>query len=202
MPARRKGPDLMRGTLVGPRVLLRRLRETMAEPIGAQQRLDKIVVLIASNMVAEVCSIYMLRENSTLELCATQGLNPQAVHRTRLRVGEGLVGLIAAEAKPLNLTEAQDHPSFAYRPETGEEAYHTFLGVPILRGGYTLGVLVVQNQARRIYLEEEIEVLQTIAMVLAEMMATTGFDAMPAAFRKASRSATRCCTNPRSSSPT
>ena len=177
----------MRGTLVGPRVLLRRLRETMAEPIGAQQRLDKIVVSIASNMVAEVCSIYVLRENQTLELYATQGLNPQAVHDTRLRVGEGLVGLIAAEARPLNLTEAQDHPDFAYRPETGEEAYHSFLGVPILRGGYTIGVLVVQNQARRVYSEEEIEVLQTIAMVLAEMMAAAEFEAVPVAVAAAGR---------------
>ena len=177
----------MRGALIGPRVLLRRLRETMAEPIGAQQRLDKIVVSIASNMVAEVCSIYVLRDNDTLELFATQGLNPQAVHSTRLKVGEGLVGLIAAEAKPLNLTEAQDHPAFAYRPETGEEAYHSFLGVPILRGGYTLGVLVVQNQARRIYSEEEIEALQTIAMVLAEMMVATDFGAIPAAAAKADR---------------
>lgn len=177
----------MRGTLVGPRVLLRRLRETMAEPIGAQQRLDKIVVLIASNMVAEVCSIYVLRENQTLELYATQGLNPQAVHATRLRVGEGLVGLIAAEAKPLNLTEAQDHPAFAYRPETGEEAYHSFLGVPILRGGYTVGVLVVQNQARRVYSEEEIEALQTIAMVLAEMMAAAELESMPVPVAEAVR---------------
>jgi len=177
----------MRGTLVGPRVLLRRLRETMAEPIGAQERLDKIVVSIASNMVAEVCSIYVLRDNQTLELYATQGLNPGAVHATRLRVGEGLVGLIAAEAKPLNLTEAQDHPAFAYRPETGEEIYHSFLGVPILRGGYTIGVLTVQNQARRVYSEEEIEALQTIAMVLAEMLGVAEFEAMPVSGAEAAR---------------
>ncbi|HSM20384.1 MAG TPA: phosphoenolpyruvate--protein phosphotransferase, partial [Hyphomicrobiales bacterium] len=111
----------------------------------------------------------------------------EAIHNTTLKVGEGLVGLIAREAKPLNLTEAQDHPGFAYRPETGEETYHSFLGVPILRGGYTLGVLTVQNQARRIYSEEEIEALQTIAMVLAEMMATSEFEALPVAAAEADR---------------
>ncbi|MBZ0218471.1 MAG: GAF domain-containing protein, partial [Fimbriimonadaceae bacterium] len=137
----------MRGSLIGPRVLLRRLREAMAAPGGAQQQFDRIVVIIASNMVAEVCSIYVLRRHEKLELWATEGLNPEAVHKTSLKVGEGLVGRIAADAKPLNLPEAHEHPSFAYRPETGEEKFHSFLGVPILRGGRLLGVLVVQNRA-------------------------------------------------------
>ncbi|MBB4305579.1 phosphotransferase system enzyme I (PtsP) [Rhodobium orientis] len=151
--------------------MLRRLREVMAEEISPQERLDKIVVLIAANMVAEVCSIYLLRADRQLELFATEGLNRTAVHRTSLRLGEGLVGLIAAEAEPLNLTDASTHPSFAYKPETGEEIYHSFLGVPVLRAGQTLGVLVVQNRAKRTYTDEEIEALQTTAMVIAEMVA-------------------------------
>jgi phosphotransferase system, enzyme I, PtsP len=162
----------MRGALGGPRVLLRRLREVMAEPVSAQERLDKIVVLIAANMVAEVCSVYVLRVDGTLELYATEGLKPEAVHQTVLRQDEGLVGLVASEANPVNLSEAQTHPAFAYRVETGEEIYHSFLGVPILRGGNTLGVLVVQNRARRTYSEEEEEALQTTAMVVAEMIAS------------------------------
>src|ERR1700677_2199406 len=156
----------------GPRLLLRRLREVMAEPVTAQARLDRIVVLIASNMVAEVCSLYVARADGTLELIATEGLNREAVHLTTMRPGEGLVGLIAATAEPLALSDAQNHPSFSYRPETGEEIYSSFLGVPILRGGNTLGVLVVQNRARRVYLEEEMEALQTTAMLLAEMVAS------------------------------
>jgi len=163
---------MIRGSLAGPRLLLRRLREVMAEPIGAQERLDKIVAHIASNMVAEVCSVYILRADSVLELFATEGLNPDSVHQTGLRVGEGLVGLIADEARPLNLPNAQTHPSFAYLPETGEEQYHSFLGVPILRAGRTLGVLVVQNRAHRTYIDEEMEAMQTTAMVIAEMIAT------------------------------
>jgi phosphotransferase system enzyme I (PtsP) len=162
----------MRGALGGPRVLLRRLREVMAEPVSAQERLDKIVVLIAANMVAEVCSVYVLRVDGTLELYATEGLKKEAVHQTVLRADEGLVGLVASEANPINLSDAQNHPAFSYRAETGEEIYHSFLGVPVLRAGNTLGVLVVQNRARRTYTEEEEEALQTTAMVLAEMVAS------------------------------
>ncbi|HEY0223138.1 MAG TPA: phosphoenolpyruvate--protein phosphotransferase [Pseudolabrys sp.] len=162
----------MRGALGGPRVLLRRLREVMAEPVSAQERLDKVVVLIAANMVAEVCSVYVLRVDGTLELYATEGLKREAVHETVLKADEGLVGLVASEANPINLSEAHAHPAFSFRPETGEEIYHSFLGVPILRAGNTLGVLTVQNRARRTYTEEEEEALQTTAMVLAEMIAS------------------------------
>ncbi len=162
----------MRGALGGPRVLLRRLREVMAEPVSAQDRLDKVVVLIAANMVAEVCSVYVLRVDGTLELYATEGLKREAVHETVLKADEGLVGLVASEANPINLSDAQNHPAFSFRPETGEEIYHSFLGVPVLRAGNTLGVLTVQNRARRTYTEEEEEALQTTAMVLAEMIAS------------------------------
>src|ERR1700684_1912259 len=168
----------MRGALGGPRVLLRRLREVMAEPVSAQERLDKIVVLIAANMVAEVCSVYVLRVDSTLELYATEGLNRDAVHHTVLGSDEGLVGLVSSQATAINLSNAQAHPAFSYRPETGEEIYHSFLGVPILRAGNTLGVLVVQNRARRTYSEEEVEALQTTAMVLAEMIASGELSAL------------------------
>src|SRR5665213_2714888 len=162
----------MRGALGGPRVLLRRLREVMAEPVSAQDRLDKVVVLIAANMVAEVCSVYVLRVDGTLELYATEGLKREAVHNTVMKADEGLVGLVATEASPINLSAAQNHPAFSFRPETGEEIYHSFLGVPILRAGNTLGVLTVQNRARRTYTEEEEEALQTTSMVLAEMIAS------------------------------
>src|ERR1700692_3566650 len=168
----------MRGALGGPRVLLRRLREVMAETVSAQGRLEKIVVLSAANMVAEFCSVYVLRVDSTLELYASEGLKREAVHQTVLRQDEGLVGLVASEANPVNLSEAQTHPAFAYRPETGEEIYPSFLGVPVLRGGNTLGVLVVQNRARRTYSEEEEEALQTTAMVLAEMIASGELSAL------------------------
>jgi phosphotransferase system, enzyme I, PtsP len=157
---------------LGPRVLLRRLREVMARPEPAQKKLDAIVTLIAANMVAEVCSLYVLRSGRLLELYATEGLKREAVHKSKLQIGEGLVGTIAAEAEPLNLSDAQSHPAFKYLPETGEEIYHSFLGVPILRGGVTIGVLVVQNRTSRQYSEDEEEALQTTAMVLAEVIAS------------------------------
>jgi phosphotransferase system enzyme I (PtsP) len=161
----------MPGSVGGPRILLRRLREVMAEPESAQKRLDKIVVLIASNMVAEVCSVYLVNRTRELELSATEGLKPTAVHNTRLKSGEGLIGDIAEHARPLNLADAQSHPGFAYRPETGEEIYKSLMGVPILRSGKVVGVLAVQNRTKRHYTEEEVEALQTVAMVLAEVVA-------------------------------
>ncbi|GAB5506061.1 MAG: phosphoenolpyruvate--protein phosphotransferase [Rhizobiaceae bacterium] len=156
----------------GPRVLLKRLRELSAAALEPQDRLDRIVREIARNMVAEVCSLYVLRADSVLELYATEGLNPGSVHLAQLKLGQGLVGTIAASARPLNLTDAQHHPAFAYLPETGEEIYHSFLGVPVLRAGRTLGVLVVQNRTMRTYQDDEIEALETTAMVIAEMIAT------------------------------
>jgi phosphotransferase system enzyme I (PtsP) len=162
----------MRDLSAGPRVLLKRLRELMAEPLEPQERLDRIVRQIANNMVAEVCSAYVLRSDGVLELYATEGLNKDAVHLAQLKMGQGLVGTIAASAQSLNLSDAQAHPAFRYLPETGEEIYHSFLGVPILRAGRSLGVLVVQNKAQRNYREDELEALETTAMVLAEMIAT------------------------------
>ncbi|WP_312930890.1 phosphoenolpyruvate--protein phosphotransferase [Agrobacterium cavarae] len=162
----------MRDLSAGPRVLLRRLREMMAEHLEPQERLDQIVRQIASNMVAEVCSVYVLRSDSILELYATEGLNKDAVHLAQLKMGQGLVGTIAASAQPLNLSDAQAHPAFRYLPETGEEIYHSFLGVPILRSGRTLGVLVVQNKTSRTYREDEVEALETTAMLIAEIVAS------------------------------
>ncbi len=155
-----------------PRVLLRALHDIMATKESAQARLNKIVSQIASNMVAEVSSIYLRRPDGSLVLYATEGLHRSAVHFTRLKRGEGLVGLIADEAIPLALPDAASHPSFSLHPETGEDPFHAFLGVPILRNGHMLGVLTLQNMTRRHYSEEEVEAMQTVAMVLAEFFAS------------------------------
>ncbi|MGF1626628.1 MAG: phosphoenolpyruvate--protein phosphotransferase [Alphaproteobacteria bacterium] len=162
---------VQRGTWTASRRLLQRARDVMASRESAQARLDRLSAMIAREMVAEVCSIYVLRAGGVLELFATEGLKKTAVHLTRLRVGEGLVGDVAAHARPLRLADAPSHPQFAYRPETGEEAYQSLVGVPILRNGRVIGVLVVQNRSHRAYTDEEVETLETIAMVLAEMIA-------------------------------
>ena len=156
----------------GPRTLLKRLREAMAEPLGPQEQLDLVTREIAQNLGAEVCSVYVLRDDDVLELFANVGFNPDAVHLASLKVGEGLVGTIAETGRILNLEDAQAHPAFAYLPETGEEAYHSFLGVPMRRAGRALGVVVVQNRSRRIYRQDDVEALETAAMVLADLVAT------------------------------
>lgn len=150
------------------RPILRRLHEIMSSSDDGQSRLDKIVRQVSGLLVAEVCSIYLRRQDGSLELFATEGLRPSAVHNTFMKRGEGLVGRCAELKVPVNEPDAQKHPAFSYRPETGEEIYHSFLAVPILRGGEVLGVLTVQNKTPRIYAEEDVEALQTTAMVLAE----------------------------------
>ena len=155
----------------GPRSLLRQIREAMAGEGPTQAKLAMVVRTIAVSMVAEVCSIYLRRASGEMELFATEGLDPGAVHVTQLKPGEGLVGEIMRLGRPLNLSDAPSHPAFSYRPETGEDPFHAFLGVPLLRGGRAIGVLVVQNRTSRIYAEDEVEDLQIIAMVLAEMVA-------------------------------
>ena len=152
------------------RVIMRRLREIMSDDGDGQEKLDKIVRQIAGVMVAEVCSIYLKRQDGSLELFATEGLNPAAVHSTRLKRGEGLAGRCAELGVTVNEPEASNHPAFSYRPETGEEIYHSLLAVPIDRSGQILGVLVVQNRTPKEYSDEDIEVMQATAMVIAECL--------------------------------
>ncbi|MEM9959506.1 MAG: phosphoenolpyruvate--protein phosphotransferase [Pseudomonadota bacterium] len=175
----------------GSRTLLRALRAVLsgadahpsvvevnghqAPAPNGQDRLDQVVRLVASNMVAEVCSIYLKRDDNTLELCATEGLRKDAVHTSRLRVGQGLVGRIAQRAAPFATEDAQNAPGFRYLPETGEEIYKSFVGVPIQRLGEVMGVLVVQNRVSRQYNDEEIEALEIVAMVIAEMAEAGAF---------------------------
>jgi phosphotransferase system enzyme I (PtsP) len=151
------------------RKLLRRLRDTLAEPGAGQARLDRITHIIADSMRTEVCSIYLFRDPDTLELCATEGLKKESVHQTRLRLGEGLVGRVARTAQPVNTGNAPAERGFRYMPETGEEIYSSFLGVPIQRVGERLGVLVVQSKQARQYSDDEVYALEVVAMVLAEM---------------------------------
>ncbi|MEM7519671.1 MAG: phosphoenolpyruvate--protein phosphotransferase [Pseudomonadota bacterium] len=151
------------------RMLLGRLRDAMAQGDAGQERLDRITHLIADSMGCEVCSIYLFRDEETLELCATEGLNAEAVHQTRMKLGEGLVGRVAKRRRVVNTPNAPQAPGFRYMPETGEESYSSFLGVPIQRVGDALGVLVVQSKTAREFTADEVYALEVVAMVLAEM---------------------------------
>ena len=157
--------------MTAPRRLLSRLRNLRAH---GPAPLSALVQLVASELVSEVCSIYVQRPGDILELAATEGLNPDAVGRTRLRVGEGIVGLCAATGAVMNMPDAQNHPAFAYRPETGEEPFASLLAVPVRRAGRTLGVLVVQNRTPRNFTDLEVDDLETVAMLLAEMLPGSG----------------------------
>lgn len=156
----------------GPRRLLKRLRALMAAQENAQKRLDNLTAMIAEETGSDVSSIYLARRSGSLELCATHGLKQEAVHNTRLQHGEGLVGQVALTAKPLAVADAPAHPAFSYRPETGEEPFKSFIGVPILRGGRLVGVLTSQTIHERRLADGEIETLQTVAMILAEIIAS------------------------------
>src|SRR3954453_13135233 len=156
--------------MTAPRRLLAKLRDLRAH--GPAQ-LSTLVRLVASELVSEVCSIYVQRPGDILELAATEGLNASAIGRTRLRVGEGIVGLCAAQGAVMNLPDAQNHPGFAYRPETGEEPFASMLAVPVRRSGRVLGVLAVQNRTPRHFTGQEVDELETVAMLLAEMLPAT-----------------------------
>ena len=155
------------------REILRRLHDVMASKANAQAKLNQVVGIVADQLTSEVASIYLLRDG-VLELYATRGLAQDAVHVTKLAMGQGLVGTIAASREPLNLAEAREHPDFAYRPETGEDIFHSFAGVPIVRREASVGVLCVQHREPRDYDDVEIEALQTVAMVLSELIAGAG----------------------------
>jgi phosphotransferase system enzyme I (PtsP) len=151
------------------RKLLGRLRNALAQDSAGQERLDEITHLIADSMRTEVCSIYLFRDEETLELCATEGLQAAAVHQTRMRLGEGLVGRVAKTSRVVNTADAPSTRGFRYMPETGEERYSSFLGLPIQRLGESLGVLVVQSKEARTFSADEVYGLEVVAMVIAEM---------------------------------
>ena len=157
------------GQAVESRILLKRLRDALAESGEGQERLDRITQIVSSSLAAEVCSVYLKLPDETLELCATTGLNPKAVHQTRMRPRQGLVGRIADRAEPIKTADASHARGFRYFPETGEEIFASFMGVPIQRLGEVLGVLVIQNQQPREYTEDEVHGLEVVAMVIAEM---------------------------------
>src|SRR4028119_1272198 len=173
-------------SVASAREILTGLHDVMASRAGAQAKLNKVVKIIAEAMASEVCSIYLLRDG-VLELFATVGLNQSAVHVTKLAMGEGLVGTIARQVSVLNLAEAANHPEFAYRPETGEELFHSFAGVPIIRRERAIGVLAVQHAEARAYDALEIEALQTVAMVLSELIANAGLADTAASVEQQSR---------------
>ena len=161
--------------LHSPILLLREVRDVMLRQADSpQSRLDALTHTIAKALSSDVCSIYLARPGDILELFASFGLKQSSVHVTRLRVGEGLVGEVASTRLALNLAEPQTHPKFVYRPETGEELYHSFVGVPLLHSHKTIGVLVIQSKTARSFSNELVEILNAVALVISELVVGNG----------------------------
>ncbi|MBO5997581.1 MAG: phosphoenolpyruvate--protein phosphotransferase [Alphaproteobacteria bacterium] len=158
------------------RQLLKQLREIMSSDIGVQEKLNRIVYSVAKGMHTDVCSFYLLQPGDILELFATYGLRQSAVHETSLRLGEGLIGEIAVQKKALSFEDAWHHPSFVFKPETGEKMFQTLMGVPVLQGSNLLGVVAVQTEDAYVYSEEEVETIETVAMLIAQILGSVDFE--------------------------
>lgn len=152
------------------------MRESLAS--GAAS-LPDIARLVARELPADASVIYVARAGEILELAATHGLNVNAVGHTRLRVGEGIIGMVAASGDTLNLADAQNHPRYVYRAEIGEDAMASLLAVPVKRAGRILGVIAVMSRQARIFAPVEVESLATVAMLLAEILARAGATDLP-----------------------
>jgi len=151
--------------------LLREIRDVMASGGAAKSKLNSVVNAISAGLGVNVCSVYLLRAGDVLELFANIGFRENSVHKVRLGIGRGLIGEVASIRRPINLEDAKSHPSFVYMPETGEDDYNSFLGVPIIRSNELLGVLVIQDKQQRQFDEITEELMQTISMVVAELIA-------------------------------
>jgi phosphotransferase system enzyme I (PtsP) len=137
-----------------------------------REALDQIAAAIADGMQAEVCSLYLFdAQRERLVLRATVGLDRDSVGRVSMRPTEGLVGLVIEKDEPVSVADAISHPRYKYFPETGEERYHTFLGVPVQEGRQKpLGVLVAQTLARRKFSRTEVTLLRTAASQIAQVL--------------------------------
>jgi phosphotransferase system enzyme I (PtsP) len=154
--------------------MLKVLRNIVQEVNGAKDLDSALHILVArvqQAMQTEVCSVYSLdQENRRFKLSASKGLNPEAIGNVSLSIGEGLVGLVAVREEPINLDDAASHPRYRYLSETGEERYNSFLGVPIIHQKRLLGVLVVQQSARRKFDESEEAFMVTMSAQLAAVL--------------------------------
>lgn len=152
--------------------LLDEVTQLLASAPQPERALAPLVTLVKAQMGTEVCSLYLLDPAAQeLVLAATDGLVAGAVGSVRMQLGEGLTGLVAEARAPVSVAEAARHPRFRYFPETGEERYHSFLGVPLLRRGAVEGVLVVQTREARRFRRDEVRMLSAVAAQLAGHLA-------------------------------
>ena len=152
--------------------ILRQLRHISEGPDTLPVKLDKIVTMIVGQMQADAGACYLVVDDNYLELFAASGFNDRIAHKVSLRVGEGLVGDVAENCRSLAVADAWKHPKFSYKPEMGEEKYKSFVGVPLIRWSRAIGVITLQKNEIYEYSSLEIEILETVAMVLSELVAS------------------------------
>ena len=152
--------------------VLREMRQITGGQASIQEKLEQIVALIANKMSADAANCYVAIDDYTLELFASYGYNPEVAHKIYLRFSEGLVGEVAQNNRSLAVADAWSHPKFSYKPDLGEENYKSFLGVPLIRWNRAIGVLSVQHREQHEYSAQEIDSLETVAMVLSELVSS------------------------------
>ena len=152
--------------------ILKLLRQVTEGQDEVPVKLAKITRIIAEKMEADAAACYVAVDDSYLELFSSFGFNDDVAHKVTIRYGEGLVGEVAKTNRSLAVSDAWAHPKFSYKPELGEEEYKSFLGVPLVRWNRSIGVITLQNKQVHEYSRLEIEILETVAMVLSETVAS------------------------------
>jgi phosphotransferase system enzyme I (PtsP) len=151
---------------------LRSIVQAVNSARDLKSALELIVSRVSTALGTQVCSVYLFDADMGAHvLMASEGLKAESVGRVSLQTGEGLVGLVAKHAEPINLSDASKHPSFYYLQDTGEEEFNSFLGVPIIHHRAVLGVLVVQQRERRRFDEGEEAFLITLSAQLSAVIA-------------------------------
>ena len=153
-------------------VILRQLRKISEDSNTLSEKLNKIVELIVHDMKVDAGALYLLVDNSILEVFAAIGFNDNITHKISVRVGEGLVGEIASSGCSLSTADAWSHPKFVHKTEMGEEKYKSFAGVPLIRNRRAIGVLTIQSKKKHEYTRIEMEILETVAMVITEIVSS------------------------------
>lgn len=150
---------------------LEEVSQLVAHSHQPRETLSNIVCLIQQRFHTHVCSVYLHEpETAELVLAATVGLQAEGIGRVRMRLTEGLTGLVAEQMAPVMVEDAFGHPRFKYFPEAGEDPYHSFLGVPLIEAAVLQGVLVVQTAEPRRFSRDEVRMLVTVAAQLAPLV--------------------------------
>jgi phosphotransferase system enzyme I (PtsP) len=147
---------------------IQKIVQTINSATDLSSALNRLVLDIHDALGVDVCSIYINdKVHKHYTLMATYGLNPDAVGVVSIGYDEGLVGLVGERSEPLNIENASTHPRFKYIPESGEERYHSFVGIPVIQHGDLLAVMVVQQMSPRRFDDQDIAFLTTLAALIA-----------------------------------